>query len=85
MAAGIPQLIVPFMHDQFFNADRVSSLGLGAKMYGFQFKTTRVAKVLEHLLGSESVTRNCAAYAARFHGPAGAAQACDLVEQTFCA
>ena len=84
IAAGIPQLVVPFMNDQYYNSQRVTHLGLGANVYSIQFKTERVARVLNTLLGSEEVARNCAAYAGRLQGRDGAALACDVIEETFC-
>ena len=35
IAAGIPQLIVPFMNDQYYNSQRVIRLGSGANVYCF--------------------------------------------------
>ena len=83
MAAGIPQIVIPLFHDQFFNARQVTDLGLGAMLYGFQFKPARVAKILGHLLGSEAVARNCAESAGRFRGEDGAVLISNLVEETF--
>ena len=59
-AAGIPQLITPFAHDQFDNAARVERLGCG-----FQLPRSRGALTLQaslrRLLEDESIRSNCAA------------------------
>jgi rhamnosyltransferase subunit B len=59
-AAGIPQLITPFAHDQFDNAARVERLGCG-----FQLPESGGAATLQtslrRLLEDESIRINCAA------------------------
>jgi rhamnosyltransferase subunit B len=61
-AAGIPQLITPFAHDQFDNAARVERLGCG-----FQPRQSGGALTLQtslrRLLEDESIRINCAAVA----------------------
>jgi rhamnosyltransferase subunit B len=63
-AAGIPQLITPFAHDQFDNAARVARLGCG-----FQMDSHRSSKAmlesLRQLLEDERIQRNCAAFRLR--------------------
>jgi hypothetical protein len=59
-AAGTPQLITPFAHDQFDNAARVERLGCG-----FQIDSSGIAQNMQtsrkRLLEDESIQQKCAA------------------------
>jgi len=63
-AAGIPQLITPFAHDQFDNAARVERLGCGFQMHshgsGQAMRTS-----LKRLLDDQDIQQNCAAFRLR--------------------
>jgi rhamnosyltransferase subunit B len=63
-AAGIPQLITPFAHDQFDNAARIARLGCG-----FQMDSRRSGEAmlesLKRLLEDERIQQNCAAFRLR--------------------
>jgi rhamnosyltransferase subunit B len=85
LAAGIPQLVVPFAFDQPFNARRLYGLGVSATLQLREYQSGRVARELDRLLSSESVKRNCAEYASLMNREDGDAAACDLIEQTFVA
>jgi rhamnosyltransferase subunit B len=60
-AAGIPQLITPFAHDQFDNASRVEHLGCGFQMKSHGSDSV-ILKSLRRLLEDERIQRNCAAF-----------------------
>jgi rhamnosyltransferase subunit B len=64
LAAGIPQLITPFAHDQFDNAARIARLGCG-----FQMDSRRSGEAmlesLKRLLEDERIQQNCAAFRLR--------------------
>jgi rhamnosyltransferase subunit B len=63
-AAGIPQLITPFAHDQFDNAARVARLGCGFQMDSHQ-SGEAMLKSLKQLLEDERIHQNCAAFRLR--------------------
>jgi rhamnosyltransferase subunit B len=63
-AAGIPQLITPFAHDQFDNAARVESLGCGVQMRSHA-SGPAMLEVLKRLLADERIQSNCAAFRPR--------------------
>jgi rhamnosyltransferase subunit B len=63
-AAGIPQLVTPFAHDQFDNAARVESLGCGAQMRS-QASGLAMLEVLKQLLADERIQSNCIAFRSR--------------------
>jgi rhamnosyltransferase subunit B len=63
-AAGIPQLITPFAHDQFDNAARVESLGCGVQMRS-QASGPAMLKALKQLLADGRIQGNCTAFQTR--------------------
>lgn len=63
-AAGIPQLITPFAHDQFDNAARVERLGCGIQMKSHG-SDPDMLESLKALLEDECIEQNCATLRAR--------------------
>jgi rhamnosyltransferase subunit B len=59
-AAGIPQLITPFAHDQFDNAARVERLGCGIQLQDSS-KIELLQPVLRRLLRDQSIQDSCTA------------------------
>ncbi|WP_309627405.1 nucleotide disphospho-sugar-binding domain-containing protein [Brevundimonas sp.] len=55
LRAGRPQLVVPFLGDQFDNAARIVRLGCGATLGRGRYRADRVEAVLERLLADPSV------------------------------
>jgi rhamnosyltransferase subunit B len=60
IAAGIPQLITPFAHDQFDNAARVRDLRCGLQISRASSAQDLVWS-LRRVLGDESIQRSCSA------------------------
>ncbi len=65
LAAGIPQLIRPFSHDQPDNAARVRRLGAGEWIWPAKFTEKNLRRVLDALLGDKELQARCTAWAAR--------------------
>jgi rhamnosyltransferase subunit B len=59
LAAGIPQLAVPFAHDQFDNAERMKRLGCGLRLDA-PVTGPSLLKSLRKLLEEESFRESCA-------------------------
>ncbi|MFH5821234.1 glycosyltransferase [Georgenia sp. AZ-5] len=78
--AGVPQLIVPFAHDQPDNANRVRALGIAERLDRRRFTAERAARALDGLLGDVQVRARCAVYAARVDFARAAEEACDVIE-----
>ncbi|MFM0074312.1 glycosyltransferase [Paraburkholderia sediminicola] len=57
-AAGIPQVVTPFAHDQFDNAQRVVVSGCGVRL-DKPLEPQALARALKHLLGSPSIATQC--------------------------
>jgi rhamnosyltransferase subunit B len=66
LRAGTPQLVVPLAHDQFDNAARVESLGVGASVPASRLDTARMARTLGRILGDEVLARRCREISRRF-------------------
>jgi UDP:flavonoid glycosyltransferase YjiC (YdhE family) len=81
LAAGVPQLIVPFAHDQPDNAVRLRALGVGRWMWPKACTPERLAKVHTEL-ESDDVRRVCEGAAKRFAGADPLEETCDLIEAT---
>ena len=80
LAAGIPQLVVPFAHDQPDNADRLVALGVAARLDPGRITAARVAGALDRLLGDPVVRGRCVGYAVRVDFARAAAEACAVIE-----
>jgi len=61
LAAGIPQLAVPFAHDQFDNAARVERIGCGLRIDA-PINTSMLSAALKRLLEEESFAWKCASF-----------------------
>lgn len=66
LAAGIPQFIMPWSHDQPDNLLRLQRLGVGDGLFPRNYRAAAVARKLRHLLESPEVQAKCAEVANRF-------------------
>ncbi len=79
-AAGIPQLITPFAHDQFDNAARIERLGCGFQMDS-RGGGQAMLKSLKQLLEDEGIQENCSAFRSRVgSGESACMQALSVIE-----
>lgn len=67
LAAGIPQIVRPFSHDQPDNAARVRRLGVGECLWPDQFTVENLAAALADLPANAERRRRCAALGERLH------------------
>lgn len=84
-AAGIPQLIVPFAHDQPDNGARVERLGAGARVSPRRFRLPHFVpgsgpRVLGRLLESPEVAERCRDLARRVESSRAVEESCDWIE-----
>jgi rhamnosyltransferase subunit B len=80
LAAGIPQMVVPFGFDQPDNATRLLHLGVGKFLDVDRMSHIRIAEVLKELMESESVAEACAHYAEESRSDAGVDAVVDVLE-----
>ena len=78
LAAGVPQLVMPFAHDQPDNAARLCRLGVASALWPRRASGARMAARLRHLLSSPSVAARCHTLAAAVRP--GLESAADFVE-----
>ena len=81
LRAGRPQLIVPFSHDQFDNATRVSRLGLGGSLPRTRLTAQRIERGLRRILESSSIQDRVEECALRVRAEDGAGAACAAFER----
>jgi UDP:flavonoid glycosyltransferase YjiC (YdhE family) len=81
LAAGCPQVVMPWSHDQPDNGARVERLGVGRVITPKRYEARGVARVLEELVGSGEVARKCAEVAGRFVGVDAIGRVCEEVER----
>lgn len=77
-AAGIAQIVTPFAHDQFDNAQRVAASGCGVRLDAPAHRPldgTTLARTLQRVLGDASIARQCALMKERL---AAAPNGCEL-------
>ena len=80
LAAGVPQLVTPFAHDQPDNAARLKRLGVAVVIPARKYTARRIAAALQMLLDSPQVARACRDVASRFAGVDPLERTCDLIE-----
>jgi rhamnosyltransferase subunit B len=81
LAAGIPQLVIPMIGDQFDLAYRTERLGVGTMSTENPVRGASLARELRRLFGSENVRRRCEELQKQIDPDAGCTYAADLVEE----
>ena len=80
LASGVPQLVVPFAHDQPDNALRLKRLGVAEVIPSAKYRADRVVAAMRRLLDSPDVARACRETRSRFEGVDALDRTCDLIE-----
>ena len=81
LRAGVPQLIVPFAHDQPDNAARCRRLGVAEIIGRDRYNAKSAARVLWHLLEEEKYRDRAVEISRTVKSEAGTAAACDAIER----
>lgn len=76
-----PLLVEPFGNDQFFNASRVRTMGVGAAVHPFQISPETIARVLREQVLSAPLKLKINKLAEKFQAENGAENACDVIDQ----
>ncbi len=85
MRAGRPMVIVPFAHDQFDNAARLTRLGSARTLARKRYHAASAAQTLAALLDDPRPASLAATLATRLQNEPGPAAACDALEQALAA
>jgi UDP:flavonoid glycosyltransferase YjiC (YdhE family) len=81
LRAGLPMLVMPFAHDQFDNARRVTRLGVGRGIARKKFAAQSAARELDALLAQPRTLETAAAIGAQIRAERGVETACDALER----
>ena len=81
LRAGRPMLVVPFAHDQFDNAARVTRLGVARSLSRHRYRAASAAHALAFLLDDPRPALRAAALARRLTAEHGVSTACDAIER----
>jgi UDP:flavonoid glycosyltransferase YjiC (YdhE family) len=85
MAAGVRQLVMPFAHDQFDNAERMQKLGVARALPAKRYLAQPAAAMLGEMLGNDAMRGSCASIAEKFVGVDAVGQTCSLIESLISA
>jgi rhamnosyltransferase subunit B len=80
LEAAIPQLVVPFAHDQFDNAHLFKRAGVASSLTRHRFAGKSITRKLAQLLSSTEVKDRCEALAALLRTRKPLAETCALIE-----
>ncbi len=81
LAAGVPQIAVPIVGEQFDLAYRLERLGVGRMLTTTPLSAARLSRAVESVLRSKRIRRQCRLLRSRFDSDSGCSLAADLVEQ----
>ncbi|MDR4495017.1 MAG: glycosyltransferase [Nitrospirales bacterium] len=81
MRAGIPQLIQPLAFDQFDNAARTVTLGVGKMILSRAFRSPLIARTLEGMLANPDTHQRCQHLAQRVRETNGLSLACQIIQK----
>ncbi|KVE44257.1 glycosyltransferase [Burkholderia sp. BDU5] len=80
-AAGVPQVVTPFAHDQFDNAQRVAASGCGVRLDA-PVQGESLGRALLRVLGDDAIAARCAQVRARMEAePNGCDEAARFIER----
>ena len=82
LRAGVPQMIVPFAHDQYDNAARIVRMGAGEALDGRNPTGRELAATLSRLLDDDKIKEEAARVGAAVRAENGVRTACDAIEAT---
>lgn len=80
LAAGVPQLVVPFSYDQPDNGARLERLGVARMIWQALYSPGRAARALSELLRSAQIAEACRKCADLIAEADPTEQACELIE-----
>ncbi len=79
LRAGVPQLVVPFAHDQFDNADRVRRMGTGRILFRSRITEKSLSRELERVLADNGAMRSSNEIGRVISDERGAAKAAEIL------
>ncbi len=80
LAAGVPQVVTPFAHDQFDNAERVRRLLVGRTVKAKRYTARSATAALAAVLDDPATAAACRSVATRLADDDSVDRTCDLIE-----
>lgn len=80
LAAGVPQLVMPFSFDQPDNAAYIEGLGLGRILPPSRYNSETASGMLKELMEDQVLKARCREIAEKFVGNQAVDETCDLLE-----
>jgi rhamnosyltransferase subunit B len=80
MRSGRPMLVMPYAHDQFDNAERVTRLGIARTIQRRRYTPDRAAAELQQLLDQPGYSQRAEVVGERVRQEDGVGAACDALE-----
>ncbi len=81
LAAGIPQLVAPFTHDQPDNAARLERLGVARTIPALLYRSENASREIGHILSSAKIAERAREIAKRIDKKQSLEQACKAIEE----
>jgi rhamnosyltransferase subunit B len=80
LAAAVPQIVIPFGHDQFDNAVRIEQLGAGRRLLKADDRARRLRSAIAELLRDSTVNARCRELAAKAAVDQSLVRVCEQIE-----
>ncbi|MDD9943965.1 MAG: glycosyltransferase [Myxococcales bacterium] len=80
LRAGRPQLLIPYAHDQFDNARRVTGLGVGRTLHRKDLDSVRLSQQLASILSDSVMRAKVLEKRTEIRAENGTSTACDVIE-----
>lgn len=81
LAAGVPQIVMPMAYDQLDNASRLARLGVAKSLPPKRFTGVNVARKLEELLNTPTVSERAKHWAAQMSQQDPLSETCEELEK----
>jgi rhamnosyltransferase subunit B len=81
LGAGVPQIVIPFGHDQFDNAARLGRLGVGSAITNQSNLPSRLTAAIEATLQNESLIGRSRALASEAQPEPAVTRICEQIEK----
>src|SRR5262245_49566789 len=85
MQCGRPMLVEPYVNDQFFNAGRAQTLGVGGVVDPHGLTVEHLRRVLDEIVLTDETRRRAEQLGSQIRAEDGLSRACDLIEAELAA
>ncbi len=83
LRSGRPEIVMPFAHDQYDNADRIKRIGAGTVLRKKHLSISTLSRALEEILGDKDILGNAEKIGQTVRSEDGVKNACDAIEAAY--